>query len=133
MPLVFDVLEAGIAQQSLEHGSNADMPPIHRKATSCFVKCPCSDVPQLIERLGGRHRHFQFGETDDSARAQDALAFGKQLRPFAGPHDAKERPYIDQVEGRLLKEQWLLYIHDHEPGISIATRDGLCLCEAYHG
>src|SRR5579864_859032 len=121
MPLVFDILEAGVAQQSLEHGRNADMPPIHRKATSCFVKCPCSDAPQLIERRGGRHRHFQFGETDDSARTQDTLAFGKQLWPFSGPHDAKKRPCIDQVEGRLLKAQWLLDIHDFETGIAIAT------------
>src|SRR5229473_7290155 len=91
------------------------------------------EVPQLIERGGGRHRHFQFGETDDPARAQDALAFGKQLRPFAGSHDAIERTFIDQVEGRLLKAQWFLYIHDHEAGIAIATSPDLCLGEAYHG
>ena len=34
VPLVFDILEAGIAQQSLKHGRYADMPLIYRKATS---------------------------------------------------------------------------------------------------
>jgi hypothetical protein len=113
--------EAGVAQESLEHGRNANMPLIGRKAASELVKCLCVEVSQLIERRRSRHRPFKLCQSDDATGAQYALAFGKHLWPFAGPYNAIECPFIDQVEGRIGKSERLLDIHDLKAGIAVAT------------